>query len=147
MDIRIITSEKEISGLLHKFSDDFNPPLSERVCDLDIYAEKLRDRAINAVIEDNGKATGFISFYANDEISKTAYCIILAVEKSFRRRGAGRFLLSYFERIAADKGMEQAKLRTQTYNENAIAMYLANGYRICGYSNDNGVYMIKKLKK
>jgi GNAT superfamily N-acetyltransferase len=52
----------------------------------------------------------------------------LFVEEDFRRRGAGRALVSYAERLALDGGAHEMIILTDFYNDTAQALYRSLGY-------------------
>lgn len=52
----------------------------------------------------------------------------LHVHSSFQRRGVGRRLLAHAERAIAGKGFQNARLETDTFNEQARSFYTALGY-------------------
>ena len=52
----------------------------------------------------------------------------LFVEESYRRRGVGRALIRFAERLAESKGAEELILHTDEENEAARKFYIAMGY-------------------
>ena len=60
---------------------------------------------------------------------KSAHLVLLAVEPAWRRRGVGRELLDWVERMAALGGIEEIRLEVRRANEAARAFYRRFGYR------------------
>jgi [ribosomal protein S18]-alanine N-acetyltransferase len=59
--------------------------------------------------------------------------LTLAVHPEARRKGVATALLAEFERIARQKGAQQAFLEVSEQNAAAIALYHAQGYKDAGY--------------
>jgi len=53
----------------------------------------------------------------------------LFVEEAYRRRGLGRALIQYAERLAVENGARQMLILTDFYNHPAQQLYRAAGYR------------------
>jgi len=60
-----IKEEKEIFELLLYFNSSFEPSLTERGIDLELYSKKLSMNSICIGAYCNGKCVAFSSFYAN----------------------------------------------------------------------------------
>ena len=56
----------------------------------------------------------------------------LDVGAAFQRKGVGTALINAVETIAADRGLNEVNLEVEIDNEDAIRLYRALGYRICG---------------
>ena len=98
------------------------------------YAARLRDpRRVDTPIlaEVDGHCAGIASlrlapqvFYAGLYAELTE----LFVEEAYRRRGIGRALLTYAERIAAEAGAAEIVIRTGFKNLAAQQLYRARGF-------------------
>lgn len=82
------------------------------------------------------------------------YCEILsiAVSSNYKNRGIGKELLKRFEEEALTKGCEKIALTTDYYNnENALALYKENGYKLfyefTTHPNRKMYKLIKELKE
>ncbi len=64
----------------------------------------------------------------------------LFVEDAYRRRGAGRALIAFAERMALDAGADEMLILTDFYNYTAQELYRAMGY--CHYD----IALAKKFK-
>lgn len=53
----------------------------------------------------------------------------LFVEEAYRRRGLGRAMIQYAERLAVENGARQMLILTGFYNHSAQQLYRAAGYR------------------
>ena len=71
----------------------------------------------------NGVIAGAVSCYAN-EIDD------LIVEKSFQRQGIGQKLLFWGINHIKEQGYEEIILHVAEWNQNAVKLYLKNGFRI-----------------
>jgi [ribosomal protein S18]-alanine N-acetyltransferase len=60
-----------------------------------------------------------------------AELLLLAVGRSWQRRGVGQMLLDRFATVAASKGAEQLHLEVREGNH-AVSLYRRNGYREVG---------------
>lgn len=139
------TTFEKIRQLLSDFDKEFNPPLSERINDLDIYAEKLYKFANVYTMEKDRLVKGFIVFYDNDHETHTAYLSQIAVKSDSQTKGIGNKLLQIFEAISINNGMKQLKLEVQIRNEHAIKFYKRNGFEMCGEASSRSIYMMKFL--
>lgn len=71
---------------------------------------------------------GFISFYANDVESCSAYITSIAVSEEYRGTGIGRMLLERCCQIALKRGMQRIYLRVKKENKKALRFYLMWGF-------------------
>jgi len=78
-----------------------------------------------AVARDGARVEGFgIMQYADDE----AHLCLLAVVPTARRRGIGRSLVAWLERVALDAGIGVVMLEARRSNRGARAFYRRLGY-------------------
>ena len=71
----------------------------------------------------NGVIVGAVSCYGNELDD-------LIVEKSFQRQGIGQKLLLWGMNHIKEQGYEEILLHVAEWNQNAVKLYLKNGFRI-----------------
>ena len=142
--ILCIYDHENIFSILHYFDTLFDPALSHRFTNLAKYAEKLACNAIFYVAKDTD-FLGFIAFYANDNDSRTAYLILLAVQPVAQSKGLAKKLLDLCIETSKNNGMLTLKLEVRKNNCKAIRFYKRNGFEFCGEASFESVYMVKSL--
>ncbi len=141
-----LTTYREIQNVIHLFNKIMIPCLSERVFDLDAYADKLYHNAyVYAATNNELKWIGFTAFYANDRRLWTAYLSQIAVLPAVQKKGIGKKLLDRCIEVAKRDGMLSLKLEVYQKNDTAIHFYVINGFQPCGYATQESIYMIKNL--
>ena len=143
-DIVRLQTYNEIRDVIYAFDEVFEPSLSERLSDLDVYAEKLYNNAIVFVAKTE-KVLGFIAFYANDRKTNTAYLTQIAVQPTTRNRRVGKGLLNKCFEVSKNKDMSLLKLEVYKDNNKAIRFYERNGFEFCGEASTGSMYMVKKI--
>ena len=145
MEIRTAESVSEIEFLLRQFDSNFTIVLKKRISDLSIYAEKLYSNSMNriAIVDDN--IAGFICFYCNDVVTKSAFISQLCVGKKFRKTGIGSALMTDCREICVKLGMETLRLEVAKVNTVARRFYERHGFYYEKIQNDSNLYMKKKL--
>lgn len=135
----------------------YTPVLSQRIPNFDEYVSKLTECAENyAVYSTNGNLVGYIGFYANDVITKTAYISQLVVNPQAQRSGIGKKLVEICFSVASNRGMKAVRLEVKNDNVNAIKFYKKIGfsqesindksqYMVCNITNFNSVMDMKGL--
>lgn len=91
------------------FYDDYSQ-IKDKIKDIFLYLQ-------------NGIIIGAVSCYEN-EIDD------LIVEKSFQRQGIGQKLLFWGINHIKEQGYEEIVLHVAEWNQNAVKLYLKNGFRI-----------------
>ncbi len=91
------------------FYDDYSQ-IKDKIKDIFLYLQ-------------NGIIIGAVSCYEN-EIDD------LIVEKSFQRQGIGQKLLFWGINHIKEQGYEEIILHVAEWNQNAVKLYLKNGFRI-----------------
>lgn len=134
----------EICRVIYAFEKVFNPPLSERISDLDLYAEKLRRNAIVYVAKDV-EVFGLVAFYANDGSTRIAYLTQIAVQPNAQTRKIGKTLLDLCIEVSKSKGMTEIRLEVHNHNCRAIRFYERNGFEFLGQASVDSMYMKRKL--
>ncbi|MCR5125737.1 MAG: GNAT family N-acetyltransferase [Treponema sp.] len=145
MKIRTAESISEIEFLLSQFDSNFTIGLKKRISDLSVYAEKLFNNSTNriAIVDDN--IAGFICFYCNDDVTKTAFISQLCVGKQFRKNGIGSALIADCSEICIKLGIKI--LRLEVAKDNAIARRFYERHAFCYEEEQNAdsLYMRKTL--
>jgi ribosomal protein S18 acetylase RimI-like enzyme len=141
-----IRTWRDVFVLLLKYDSRFIPSISERKHDLLGYAYKLYKYAhVYTVTEDNNQV-GFIAFYANDMVTKTAYIAQIAVDSEKCHRGLGTALVEKCIKISKLKGMLEIALEVNKENRRAIEFYKKIGFVYKGQASQYSEYMTLKLK-
>ena len=144
--IKRIEDYRQLMRNLVYYNDYFSITLSERVGDLEEYAKKLYDKALNfEIIDKDNKNLGMISFYANDFVENIAFLTLIVVNKKNSNVGIGSNLIAFAEEYCKNKGMKKLKLEVLKNNENALKFYKKHKYYIIE-ENDITYYMIKELE-
>jgi ribosomal protein S18 acetylase RimI-like enzyme len=90
--------------------------------------------SISIIAEENAETIGFCTFGVNSKLSevinkKTGNILLLAVDESFRGRGAGKTLVQKSCGLLKSMGTEIITVGTDIYNYPAIRVYEACGFR------------------
>ncbi|WP_346895277.1 GNAT family N-acetyltransferase [Clostridium sp. UBA7503] len=136
----------EIRKVVHDFDKVFKPSLSERLIDLNEYAEKLYKNALVFVAIKENEFIGFVAFYANDTNDNIAYLTQIGVNEKSQDRSVGKSLLDLCIKISKNKGMTYVKLEVFNYNIKGIKFYQKHGFYFSGNASSQSIYMMKKLK-
>ena len=84
MRIVKLESKDKILGFLERYNASTPRKLSDRVSNLEDYAEKLNEFARNYTICLESEPVGFFSFYDNDISKKMAYLTLIAVDERYQ---------------------------------------------------------------
>ena len=122
-----IASEAEISEHLLSCDADFKPRLSDRV-EISEYVKKLSDSATKFEAWSDGKLTGLIAAYCNDQEKRIAYITSVSVIKAWVGKGIASRLMKQCVEHAQKLGMLQIKLEVSIDNVAAIKLYEKNGF-------------------
>lgn len=138
---------KTIQGILEEFDKLFIPPLS--MCgDLTKLAEKITLKGNTfCAVDAKGQICGYISFYANDIISRQAFISQIAVKESCRGLNIGTMLLNKCCITSKKQGMENVRLEVNNENQQVIPFYEKQGF-VKDKKQENinkGIYFIKEL--
>ncbi len=72
----------------------------------------------------------------------------MAVLPRARRRGVGRALVAWLERLASDLGLERVEITVRSQQPDNRPYYAAAGYRVVGYSDRYGIAdMVTRMEK
>ena len=144
-EIKQLTYLDDIYKVILSFNADIVPSMTERGLDLKDYAQKLCDHAIMFTLWQDSQECGFVTFYANDTLTETAYLAQIAVKPKFCNQGLGYILLKLAMETAKEKGMKQMKLEVYNLNQTAISFYIKHGFTISLVGPGEFSYMQKVL--
>ncbi|EPY2277510.1 GNAT family N-acetyltransferase [Clostridium sporogenes] len=140
-----IKSINETSRIIYEFDKVFEPSLSERISDLNAYAEKLYKKAVIFAVTEQDNFIGFVAFYVNKN-DKISYLTQIGVKENLQNKNIGKTLLELCIKISRDNGITSIKLEVFNNNIKAIEFYKKYGFDFYGEASLNSVYMIRKLK-
>ena len=141
-----ISNRNDTIKAIKMLESNLIPSLSERKVDLVTYAEKLHDYGKVWCHYDMGKPVSITAGYFNDEVARTAYLSILAVDTKYRGKKLASSLLMGFETYAIQNKMEYIKLEVRKNNNAAQQFYKKYGYEVICEATDTSLYMIKHLR-
>ena len=133
----------DISAVLSSFKDTL-PTLKNGVVRIDEFSVKVLNNGLMYAYEDAEAQKGFVVFYANDQVDKTAYLSMIAVKEQYRGEHIGTKLLNWVEIESFKLGMSRLRLEVNKQNNAAIDFYKRRGFTICGEKPDS-YYMHKAL--
>ncbi len=117
----------------------FTTPLSERGVDLGLYARKLLEHGIVAVVPRGaGQIGGVVAFYANDHERRVAYLSLVVVAGDAQGKGVGTQLVTHALAVAAQRGMQRMRLEVLCNDTKAQAFYQRLGFRTLDVRKDGG---------
>lgn len=134
----------QIRKAISDFDKVFSPALSERISDLDAYAEKLQHHAIVYVAR-SVEFLGLLAFYANDSTTRIAYLTQIAVQPNAQNKKIGKILMDLCIKVAKRKGMIEIILEVHKCNVIAIRFYEKNGFEFFKEATADSMYMKRKL--
>lgn len=111
--------------------------------ELDSFSNKIYKNGICIIGEKDG-VCAVIAFYANDEISKTAFITSVLVSSSERGQGIGTVLVQNAENYCKKKYYKKMRLEVDSENKAAISLYKKLGYSIYE-ERGKSLYMEKEL--
>ena len=142
-----LMTELDFRLFLHSVSNDFTPPLLQRI-NISTYYNKLNQNAKFILCLHDNKIVGMIAFYCNDSHRDYAYVTLLAILPKYRRLG----LCSQLLHKACDFSKKNNKIMMliETNSEYAKQCYIHLGFQvknkhICASSNLIRYYLEKKL--
>ncbi|HUW65589.1 MAG TPA: GNAT family N-acetyltransferase [Spirochaetia bacterium] len=112
----------------------------------EVFPEQMQDRLLFVanspydslyVCEENGRVVGLIGFRIRnnlEEVSKFGEVSTIVVDSTERGKGAGRFMIDYAEKLAADQGCIGTWLVSGFGREEQAHEFYENmGYGVTGY--------------
>ena len=138
--------EKNNVGKSLRFLENvYSPPLSKRIPNYNQYINKLENSAFNYGAFFKDEIVGFISFYANNTVSKEAYITQLVVKQAKQKMGIGKALIILCKEEAKNAGMETLRLEVRKNNGNAICFYKKMGFQFED-EKEESIYIRCQLK-
>ena len=90
----------------------------------------IRSRTTNvAVVHELGC---LLAFGIMDYGDTAAHLVLFGVQPQLRRRGLGRYVLSWLEQCAVTAGLERIDIEVRADNPGAVAFYGRQGYEVRG---------------
>lgn len=128
MTVRVATQEDlaELARLNHQFNDvdTTAAQIAARLADPRCVEIPIMAEVDHQIVGFAGLRVVPLVFYAGAHAELTE----LFVEESYRRRGVGRALIEFAERLAASQGADEVIIHTGEENEIAQEFYAAMGY-------------------
>lgn len=121
-----MASEKDLKVHLSECSENFIPPLIERV-DLGSYAKKISTHAITFEAWNDKELIGLIAVYCSSD-NKVGFITNVSVLKRYMGAGIATLLLKESIDALRKRGCEQLNLEVNEKNEPAIAFYKSNNF-------------------
>jgi ribosomal protein S18 acetylase RimI-like enzyme len=107
----------------------FVPPLGDRV-DLDVYAEKIVQRAERFEAWSGEQLAGLVAAYCNDDGRQTAFVTNVSVLPPRRGGGIAQRLLRACVAFVRDAGFERIELEVDPRNSAATLLYRKLGFEV-----------------
>jgi ribosomal-protein-alanine N-acetyltransferase len=135
-------SSQEILAHLLECSEDFCPPLVERV-NLDLYSQKLFERSLTfeAWMEDS--LVGLLAAYFARDLERSVFITNVSVSKRFMGLGIASELMGQCIKYAAGEDFMEIELEVSKENTRAINLYRKFEFVIEGGSDG---FLKMKLK-
>ncbi len=121
------------AGLREHLGAGFNPAI--RHPDLEDISKWYRKQTFLVnVMEGKVIATGALI----EEDANTGRIVRMSVRREFRRSGIGRRILDELKEGAKARGFRRLVVETTSSWENVVRFYVANGFEISGYREEDG---------
>jgi len=143
--IEVITESNKIKQVLLSFDSYFPRALSERIANLDNYAQKLADNSVFYIVTLEDKIIGFAACYCNEILTKQAFLTQIAVHDEYRRLYLGSKLLEFCIEKARRLGMEKLLLEVDDDNVSAHKFYAKLGFTNPQKASDHSHFLEKFL--
>ena len=134
---------EEIDSHLAACSEDFIPPLANRVCIRD-YSAKLFERAVIFEAWSGTVLVGLAAVYYNDPAGRMAYITSISTLKPWMGQGVASRLMTMIARYAGQLRFECILLEVSKTNESAIHLYKKFGFRE-HISTESNVIMVLEI--
>lgn len=121
-------SKDEICSYLYSCSDNFSPPLKQRV-DLDRYGEKIFDKAITFEAWHNKELIGLVAAYFNDSNGYSGYITNVSVTSYYMNQGIMTSLMNRCIEYAKQYGFKNIALEVSASNYSVIHLYEKFGFK------------------
>lgn len=145
LELRTVRDRDELRCAWGVLGRVYDPPLSDSVDDYGAYLDKVAKNAVSLLAIENESVLGGVSFYANDDESRSAFVTQVMVLPEAQGQGIGTLLLEACEEESRRRGMESIKLEVRFDNKGARRLYERMGYRQVGKTR-SGALMEKSLR-
>lgn len=142
----------DLIAFFEGINNEFTPTLEERlilksdVKSLKEYAIKISTKGEIRLCTEKNVILGIITFYANDQISKTAYIPFIGISPKYRSQGVARALLIDSINEITKLGFLHINVETWLNNTKAINMF--TGFGFDKIANDGfNLKLTKKLRQ
>ena len=127
MEFVKLSTKEEILQVLKAFLYCF-PHLTEKISNLQEYANKLAEYSNFYVLKIEGEVAGMVSFYSNDRITFKGYISLIGVHSRYQKMGLGKRLIQETaEKMMADQ-MRYMRIEVDRDNVNAQKFYAHLGF-------------------
>lgn len=128
-------TEKEIYYHFLMSSDDFFPPLAEKVNIVE-YSSKIREKAITFEAWIGDELIGLVACYFNDSNKVSGFITNVSTLKEFSGMGIAYKLLSQCIHFAKENMFKELKLQVFHENATAIRLYEKSNFTVIGRAVD-----------
>ena len=112
------------------------------------YSKKIYKYGNFKVIKNSKRdLLGFITFYDNDHINKTAFLSMIIIKKEHQHKGYGKIILEDLIKSCKEKEMGFLQLEVADTNTNAIQFYEKIGFELKQRKTGNTSIYELELKK
>lgn len=98
--------------------------------DIDSYMAKLSARSEVLELNNSAGCAGFVAFYCNDLVSRTAFISLVLIHPKCRGTGLGKALVAATLNIARIRAFASCGLEVSQENTRAIDLYRSCGFEI-----------------
>lgn len=134
----------EIVEHLKVCDHSFIPTLSSRV-DLNIFAKKLKDRAVLFEAWHHDLLIGLVSAYFNNLTDKISFINNVSVHPSFSGKGIASKLIENALKFASETNFYEIQLEVFSGNRRAIKLYENKGFTL--FEDGDYLKMRKRVEK
>lgn len=123
-----LTDESSIRHVMTICREDFfdhSVAVEQRIREL---AAKYASHAVFLQAKVDDETAGFISFYANDNVTLTAFLSMIVVRKAFQGKKIGSRFLRDATSILRQRGFSALRLEVRKDNTSAIRFYIRKGF-------------------
>lgn len=147
VEVRIVevSVEKDVKQVWNALLGSYDPPLWTKIDGYQAYLEKIAANAVTIGVYRGKQLVGAASFYANDKNSRVGFITQLAVASLSRGEGLGTMLLNEVVERCRAHGMNRVSLEVSDNNLPAMALYVRNGFVVCGKSTRGGSFLEKEI--
>lgn len=112
----------------------------------DLLCSKLIEHGIVLCLKQDDTIVGFAAFYANNQVTGSAFLSLIAVSPDYRHQGLGRELVNAVCRVSSASGMQRLELQVRADNHAALRFYHSLGFEVVEKSTEvNKKTMEKRL--